>query len=102
MSRSEAVIDAVEEPRKRGRPAGSKNKPIASETQVEAVKCAACESTERGKYYRTTEDAYIGDRVDVTHVVRRWCQCSNCGQHRIERTLENRRRDSATQPPADD
>jgi hypothetical protein len=55
--------------------------------------CPKCLSTQRTGYTQTIVQAYSGlakDRRPYTHIVRRRCQCLACGQHRIDRSLENR------------
>ncbi|HUX01272.1 MAG TPA: hypothetical protein VMY35_09885 [Phycisphaerae bacterium] len=70
---------------------------------AEETRCPTCGSTKRGRYYRTTTQVFSGvlhgGRV-YTHIVRRWCQCLNCGQHRIDRVHENRRNNPELSPKA--
>ncbi len=56
-------------------------------------RCPACQSTARTGYQSTTEHAIAGELEDgrpYTHVVWRRTACRKCGQHRIDRSYENR------------
>lgn len=77
---------------KAGRPAGSPNKQV---DQVEAAKsrCVKCGSTQRDGYYHRQELEQSGTDAQgkpYTHVVWRRTKCLACGQHRVDRTYENR------------
>lgn len=76
---------------KKGRPAGSTNNTM-DQVKVEPVRCRVCGSTDRRPYTKKTEQAYAGqdETGPYTHIIRRWTSCLKCGQHRIERTFENR------------
>lgn len=75
---------------KPGRPLGSKT------TQVQAIakltRCTICGSTERERYTSKNEIEHGGSNDDgpFTHIVWRHTQCSKCGQHRIDKSFENR------------
>lgn len=59
-------------------------------------RCAKCGSTHRGKYTQKREIAQGGlspvDGKPFNVIVLRWTNCRECGQHRVDRTYENRRR----------
>jgi hypothetical protein len=81
--------------KKRGRPKGSTKKKTDNET-VEATpsRCRACGSTNREAYTTKATQTFAG-RVPgtgepFTHITRRRVACADCGQHRIDRTHENR------------
>ncbi len=68
--------------------------PNAEYTTAEAPasRCAKCGSTNREHYDRRTVQTYAG--IDpagrpYTRIIRRWTKCTDCGQHRIDRTYEN-------------
>ena len=75
----------------KGRPAGSPNK-NAGEVTVEKSRCPKCGSTERAPYHNRHEQEFggIADGKVFTHIIRQRTHCTGCGQHRIDRTLENR------------
>lgn len=78
--------------RKRGRPPGSKNKPV-DHAEAMPSRCRQCGSTEREPYFRTTATEYgglLGTGQSYTHIVRRWTRCAACGQTRIDLFHENR------------
>ena len=85
--------------KKPGRPPGSTSKKTAAET-VEAPKsrCRACGSTEREAYTTKHIQTYAGVIPEgypdagqpFTAIMRRRTLCADCGQHRIDRTYENR------------
>ncbi len=78
----------------RGRPPGSPNRNPET-VDAERTRCPKCQSTDRQPYYRTTIAAYHGTDPagqPCTHIVRRWTACAACGQHRIDRTYEFRKR----------
>lgn len=72
-----------------GRPAGKPNHPLA---QADAVpsRCPKCGSTERGPYISKTEQDVTGVDPAYTHVIWRRTKCLACGQHRSDRSYENR------------
>ena len=76
-----------------GRPKGSPNKEIAT-VVVQPSACPRCGSTEKRKVPGTDRDvAYAGvtpDGQGHTHVVWKRYRCAGCGQHRVEKTFENR------------
>ncbi|MCE9605077.1 MAG: hypothetical protein K8U03_09280 [Planctomycetia bacterium] len=76
-----------------GRPAGAAN--IKSTVDVQPSQCKKCQSTERSAYFGTPEvQEFSGVRPDgtqYTHIVRRRCTCSACGQVRFDRAYENRK-----------
>lgn len=56
-------------------------------------RCPACGSTDRAPYANRSEEecvCTIGERIPVTHIVRRLTRCLSCGQARIDATFENR------------
>lgn len=73
-----------------------KGVPNHQRDEVDATKsrCKRCGSTERSRYFRTTEmespngKGLFGERV--THIVWRACKCLACGQHRVDKSYENR------------
>lgn len=73
----------------KGRPAGARN--VEETVDVFASRCPKCGSTEREGYESKTVQPYatIHRGVEYSHIVRRRCRCSNCGQTRIDRTYEN-------------
>lgn len=73
-----------------GRPPGSPTTRI--EVRGALTRCPRCGSTERGAYLNGTVQEIAGHTggEPFTHIVRRRCRCSNCGQLRIDRTYENR------------
>lgn len=64
--------------------------------------CPKCGSTDRVPYYRKTEHERLKapDGKPCTHAVLRYTQCEGCGQHRIDRTFENRRSRNGDRPAA--
>lgn len=76
----------------KGRPAGSRTK-NSPETTAELSRCPKCLSTERAAYTNRHEQAYAGldgFNQPFTHIIRQRTHCLDCGQHRIDRSLENR------------
>lgn len=74
----------------KGRPAGSAN--VKATADAAASRCPACGSTNRNAYEGTPNvQEYSGESngQPYTHIVRRRCQCADCGQYRIDRTFEN-------------
>lgn len=73
-----------------------KGVPNHQRDEVETVvsRCKRCGSTERSKYFRTTEMEAPNGRGPLgepaTHIVWRACKCESCGQHRIDKFVENR------------
>lgn len=65
----------------------------AAVVKVEASRCPNCGSTEREAYYGTNvvEFAGIHDGLPYTHIINRRTACKTCGQHRIDRTYDNRK-----------
>ena len=58
---------------------------------VEASRCPTCGSTKRRDYYGITRQHYAGTTGDgkpYNVIVRRRTVCADCGQNRIDRTLE--------------
>lgn len=75
-----------------GRPQGAATKP-KQEAIADPSRCGKCGSTNREPYHHKREMEYAG--VDssgkaYTHVVWRHTSCSDCGQARVDRALENR------------
>lgn len=72
-----------------GRPAGSPN--VTTTAEASPSRCPQCDSTKRGPYLSRQEQEYSGthDGQPYTHIVRRRCECRDCGQMRIDRTFEN-------------
>ena len=64
--------------------------------------CPKCGSTDRVPYYRKTEHERLTTPTgqQCTHAVLRYTRCKGCGQHRIDRTFENRRRKRKDDRPA--
>lgn len=56
--------------------------------------CPSCGSTERAGYFAKQEQEVSGvrDGKPYTHVVWRRTSCTACGQFRIDKTFENRKR----------
>lgn len=76
-----------------GRPKGAPNKQV-DQVVAEPSRCKTCHSTDREAYHAKQEIESPG--VDLagkpyTHVIWRRTKCLTCGQHRIDRTYENRR-----------
>lgn len=75
-----------------GRPKGAKTKP-RGETEGKLTRCK-CQSTNRTPYTKRRELEYAGIDQQTgqpfTHVVWRHTTCSDCGQARIDRHVENR------------
>lgn len=83
---------ATEKTLPKGRPAGSRTK-NSPEVPAELSRCPKCGSTERTAYTGKHEQTYSGldpFNQPFTHIIRQRTACVNCGQHRIDRTLENR------------
>lgn len=67
--------------------------PKRPEIDTPTVRCPRCGSTDRDRYDRTVVQEFGGlgpHGEPYTHIVRRFTRCSQCGQARVERTLENR------------
>lgn len=79
---------------KPGRPTGSPN--VNAIADAQPSQCPACGSSERGPFVGNPvvqEFAGLTDRGNpYTHIIRRRCECANCGQIRIDRSFENRPR----------
>ena len=76
----------------KGRPAGSPNK-NAPEVTVKQSACPKCGSTKRAPYHNRHEQPFAsidGDGQPYTHIVRQRTHCLDCGQCRVDRTLEYR------------
>jgi len=76
----------------KGRPTGSRTK-NSPEVEAELSRCPKCGSTERTAYTGKHEQAYAGldpFNQPFTHIIKQRTACVDCGQHRIDRTLENR------------
>lgn len=76
----------------KGRPEGSRNKSYP-EALVEPSRCPKCGSTNRSAYLSKHEQTFAGldaSGQPYTHIIRQRTSCDDCGQHRIDRTLENR------------
>jgi hypothetical protein len=66
---------------------------VQAEPPAPPTRCPACKSTKRSEYRSTSTQEYAGldDKGrPYTHIVRRWCNCMDCGQSRIDRVYENR------------
>ena len=75
---------------KKGRPAGSKN--TQALVDVMPSRCHECDSTNRSPYMGNTRVQFfagVHDGRPYTRIVRRRCQCLDCGQFRIDRSFEN-------------
>ncbi len=75
--------------RKPGRPKGSKN--ITTVVDVITPACPKCGSHERSKYHNTKTKICFGVTIDgrrYNRVTERTCNCSVCGETRIERWIE--------------
>lgn len=91
MSRSRTNQPKIDKPL--GRPQGAPN--IKSEVDVVPSSCKKCGSTERSAYFGTPqvqEFNGVHDGKPYTHIVRKRCTCSNCGQNRFDRSYENRKK----------
>lgn len=74
-----------------GRPVGSKNRDYQESVALPSV-CKQCNSTERETLGNPQEVESCGTRPDGTEyntVINRRVRCTQCGQHRIEKTYEN-------------
>ncbi len=75
-----------------GRPNGATTKP-RDQIDVATSRCQKCGSTERASYTSKEEVEHGGTDAagqPYTHVVWRRTKCLACGQHRIDRSVENR------------
>jgi len=92
MSDQEAIQETIQEqPRKRGRPAGSKTAPLVVVEVIPAA-CTKCGSTRR-KVLSKRERNITGNAPNGqqrTHIVWRRCKCDACGQVRAEVSHEYR------------
>lgn len=72
-----------------GRRPGSKNREV-QQVLVQGGACPKCNSTNRTKYTQTRKQHHTGERdgKPFNQIVRRWCQCVDCGQWRIEKHFE--------------
>lgn len=80
----------MEAKKKRGRPAGSKNKP-RDEVEVFISSCRVCGSTDRSKYTHTTTmelEGVLATGQRYNQVTWRHTSCLHCGQSRIDRFYE--------------
>lgn len=74
----------------KGRPKGSPN--TSSQVHVLPSRCETCGSTKRGPYNgHKVISEYAGNHEgqEYTHIIRRRCQCLDCGQWRIDLSFEN-------------
>lgn len=80
---------------KKGRPKGAANHAREHAT-AEPSRCPKCGSTNRGPYTQKQVQEWGGVHPitgqPVTHIIRRWTSCTDCGQHRIDRSYENKPR----------
>lgn len=86
------------------KPSVQKSKPLSAPrgkppvVEAAVTECPRCHSTERERYFHTTERAIDGTTPasspepgrPFTHVVWRRTRCKSCGQVRIDRFYENR------------
>ena len=73
----------------KGRPAGSAN--VKATADANPSRCPECGSTKRTAYEGTPNvQDYSGESNGQPYnkIVRRRCQCFDCGQYRIDRTFE--------------
>lgn len=75
-------------PRKPGRPTGSPN--VTQTAEASPSRCPVCQSSRRDRYLDRHVQEHNGESngQPFTHIVRRRCRCSDCGQMRIDRALE--------------
>lgn len=69
-----------------GRPQGGGERPpvsTVSEATVTPSICPKCGSENREKYFGSTIQEYLGERI-----TRKRTKCRECGQHRIDRFIE--------------
>jgi len=70
---------------------------VAKKKKVPAVKgpkskCPKCGSTRRRRLRQTTVQEHGGitpEGLPYTHIVRRWVECAECGQVRVDYIPEN-------------
>lgn len=75
-----------------GRPKGSPNVDKVVDVEISRCPNSNCASTNRGPYLDRHVQEYAGltpDGKPYNRIVRRRCQCLDCGQMRIDRTFEN-------------
>lgn len=63
--------------------------------EASASRCPRCDSTERSEYHGTTERQISGTDSTgkpYTHVIWRRTTCTACGQQRVDRSYQNRKR----------
>ena len=76
-----------------GRPAGSPNQKL-SQAEAKPSHCPKCGSARRGPYRaKQVQEFHSTDSATgepFTHIIRRRTVCLDCGQHRVDRALENR------------
>jgi nitrate reductase cytochrome c-type subunit len=73
----------------KGRPKGSAN--TEAVVDVETSRCPNCQSTRRSEYLgarNVQEFEGLAEGRPYNRIVRRRCQCLDCGQTRIDRTFE--------------
>jgi hypothetical protein len=75
--------------KKPGRPKGAKTAPTVH-ALAQPSRCPRCGSSKRSEYYNRREVAFSGvfQEQPYNRVVYRRCKCTDCGQHRIDRTYE--------------
>jgi len=77
-------------PRKRGRPAGSKNRDVKSVEVLESC-CPKCGSQKRAAYFNRREQELVGTTRDgrlFKKVIWRRTKCLSCDQFRDDKTYE--------------
>lgn len=85
----DSAARAEEERRRRGRPAGAKNREVDVADAQPPTACIRCGSTNRAPYFNR-RDLPIAGRHPVTcqlyqRIVIRRTRCLDCGQHRDDR-----------------
>ena len=72
-----------------GRPKGATKPPTAETVETS---CPKCGSTDRTRYTTKNVQPYkhVHAGHSYSHIIRRRTRCQGCGQHRIDRTRENR------------
>jgi hypothetical protein len=87
----QATTKATKEPVSRSRK-GKPNRDYAP-ADSSPSRCPHCHSTRRGKYFRKIEHLCGGTDPQgkpFTHLVIRYCKCTDCEQHRCDRSYEYR------------
>jgi len=73
---------------KRSSTRASRTAPAKSTTtEASATRCTSCGSTNRSEYFRTQE---LPTGSSPSHVRLQWTKCTDCDQHRIDRTFFDR------------